>query len=301
VHDVEGYSAPVYSGDWLHCAVVELITKPGARTHLVRLLDITLNRPGFHRGCDLAQRLTSLVAPVITTRIMVLRTGEACEDRPERRAIHDMPYDQFGRAAGACAMRGGHDPDRGDPALVGRGEQHRAEQCSRHGTGVTEATRQHRIDDAIGGPVREMAARSRRRLDGSGARNTNGVERRVGDPLRRDLVDQSRSLAGHHCNAHRAGRGNTRDCPLEERAETHVPSLPTASRIEPAHCGALAVADTLAGVDAVRAIAGGAKARRTGIDKAAAPIPDLVKRDCNTETVDQRWCGDLTEIPTDEG
>jgi transposase InsO family protein len=36
-------------------------------------------------------------------------------------------------------------------------------------------------------------------------------------------------------------------------------------------------------------------------DKAAAPIPDLVKRDFNAETVDQRWCGDLTEIPTDKG
>lgn len=36
-------------------------------------------------------------------------------------------------------------------------------------------------------------------------------------------------------------------------------------------------------------------------DKAAAPIPDLVKRDFNAEAVDQRWCGDLTEIPTDEG
>ena len=36
-------------------------------------------------------------------------------------------------------------------------------------------------------------------------------------------------------------------------------------------------------------------------DKAAAPIPDLVKRDFGAEAVDQRWCGDLTEIPTDEG
>jgi len=36
-------------------------------------------------------------------------------------------------------------------------------------------------------------------------------------------------------------------------------------------------------------------------DKAAAPIPDLVKRDFTAEAVDQRWCGDLTEIPTDEG
>jgi len=36
-------------------------------------------------------------------------------------------------------------------------------------------------------------------------------------------------------------------------------------------------------------------------DKAAAPIPDLVKRHFNAERIDQRWCGDLTEIPTDEG
>jgi putative transposase len=36
-------------------------------------------------------------------------------------------------------------------------------------------------------------------------------------------------------------------------------------------------------------------------DKAAAPVPDLVKRDFSAEAIDQRWCGDLTEIPTDEG
>ncbi len=36
-------------------------------------------------------------------------------------------------------------------------------------------------------------------------------------------------------------------------------------------------------------------------DKAADPIPDLVKRDYSTGPVDQRWCGDLTEIPTGEG
>jgi transposase InsO family protein len=35
--------------------------------------------------------------------------------------------------------------------------------------------------------------------------------------------------------------------------------------------------------------------------KAAAPIADLVKRDFSAEAVDQRWCGDLTEIPTGEG
>lgn len=36
-------------------------------------------------------------------------------------------------------------------------------------------------------------------------------------------------------------------------------------------------------------------------DKAADPIPDLVKRDYSTGPVDQRWCGDLTEVPTGEG
>ena len=36
-------------------------------------------------------------------------------------------------------------------------------------------------------------------------------------------------------------------------------------------------------------------------DKAADPIPDLIRRDFSAETLDQRWCGDLTEIPTDEG
>ena len=36
-------------------------------------------------------------------------------------------------------------------------------------------------------------------------------------------------------------------------------------------------------------------------DKAAKPIPDLVGRDFTAERVDQRWCGDLTEIPTEEG
>jgi transposase InsO family protein len=32
-------------------------------------------------------------------------------------------------------------------------------------------------------------------------------------------------------------------------------------------------------------------------DKAAAPIPDLVRRDFTAERIDQRWCGDLTENP----
>ena len=36
-------------------------------------------------------------------------------------------------------------------------------------------------------------------------------------------------------------------------------------------------------------------------DKAAAPIPDLVRRDFTATEINRRWCGDLTEIPTDEG
>ena len=46
------------------------------------------------------------------------------------------------------------------------------------------------------------------------------------------------------------------------------------------------------------------KRKRRGLtrpDKAAAPVPDLVKRDYNTKEINQKWCGDLTEIPTDEG
>lgn len=35
--------------------------------------------------------------------------------------------------------------------------------------------------------------------------------------------------------------------------------------------------------------------------KAAAPIRDLIGRDFNAEAINEKWCGDLTEIPTDEG
>ena len=44
-----------------------------------------------------------------------------------------------------------------------------------------------------------------------------------------------------------------------------------------------------------------AAASLTRPDKAAEPIPDLVRRDFNAEAINQRWWGDLTEIPTDEG
>ena len=46
------------------------------------------------------------------------------------------------------------------------------------------------------------------------------------------------------------------------------------------------------------------RGRRRGLtrpDKAAAPIPDLVKRDFTAAAINHKWCGDLTEVPTDEG
>ena len=36
-------------------------------------------------------------------------------------------------------------------------------------------------------------------------------------------------------------------------------------------------------------------------DKAAAPIPDLVRRDFRAAAINQKWCGDLTEIPMRRG
>jgi putative transposase len=45
------------------------------------------------------------------------------------------------------------------------------------------------------------------------------------------------------------------------------------------------------------------KGRRwlTRPDKAAPPAPDLVKRDFTAPAINHKWCGDLTEVPTDEG
>ena len=34
---------------------------------------------------------------------------------------------------------------------------------------------------------------------------------------------------------------------------------------------------------------------------AAKPFPDVVGRDFTAEAINRLWCGDLTEIPTDEG
>lgn len=46
------------------------------------------------------------------------------------------------------------------------------------------------------------------------------------------------------------------------------------------------------------------KRRRRGLtraDTAAPPAPDLLRRDFSASAINQRWCGDLTEIPTAEG
>ena len=36
-------------------------------------------------------------------------------------------------------------------------------------------------------------------------------------------------------------------------------------------------------------------------DKSAPPAVDLIKRVFSAEVINEKWCGDLTEIPTDEG
>jgi putative transposase len=44
--------------------------------------------------------------------------------------------------------------------------------------------------------------------------------------------------------------------------------------------------------------------RRRGLtkpDKGKKPFPDLVKRDFTAPAPNVKWCGDITEIPTDEG
>jgi transposase InsO family protein len=63
--------------------------------------------------------------------------------------------------------------------------------------------------------------------------------------------------------------------------------------------------NTVAASMARQGLAGRAPKRKrrslTRPDKAAAPIPDLLKRDFAAAAINVKWCGDLTEIPTDEG
>jgi transposase InsO family protein len=61
---------------------------------------------------------------------------------------------------------------------------------------------------------------------------------------------------------------------------------------------------TVAASMAAQALVGRPKRRRRSLtrpDKAALPVVDLLKRDFGATEVDQKWCGDLTEIPTEEG
>jgi transposase InsO family protein len=51
-------------------------------------------------------------------------------------------------------------------------------------------------------------------------------------------------------------------------------------------------------------LAGRKPKRRKGLtrqDKAAAKFPDLLRRNFSADAPNTKWCGDITEIPTDEG
>ena len=57
-------------------------------------------------------------------------------------------------------------------------------------------------------------------------------------------------------------------------------------------------------LDAPAGLAGPQIKRRKGLtkqDKTAPKFPDLVKRDFTAAAPNLKWCGDITEIPTDEG
>jgi putative transposase len=61
---------------------------------------------------------------------------------------------------------------------------------------------------------------------------------------------------------------------------------------------------TVAKSMARQGLAGRARKRRKGLtrpDKRKQPFSDLVKRDFTAPAPDVKWCGDITEIPTDEG
>ena len=61
---------------------------------------------------------------------------------------------------------------------------------------------------------------------------------------------------------------------------------------------------TVAAAMAVQGLVARSKRRRRGLtrpDKAARPVADLLNRDFSAARINQKWCGDLTEIPTNEG
>jgi putative transposase len=62
--------------------------------------------------------------------------------------------------------------------------------------------------------------------------------------------------------------------------------------------------NTVAASMASQGLVARVKRRRRSLtrpDKAAAPVPDLVKRDFTASDINEKWCGDLTEVPTGEG
>lgn len=61
---------------------------------------------------------------------------------------------------------------------------------------------------------------------------------------------------------------------------------------------------TVAASMAAQGLVARKKKRRRSLtrqDRTRPPAPDLLKRDFNAETINEKWCGDLTEIPTEEG
>jgi transposase InsO family protein len=63
-------------------------------------------------------------------------------------------------------------------------------------------------------------------------------------------------------------------------------------------------AKTVAASMASQGLVARAKRRRRSLtrpDKRAVPFADLVRRDFTAGAINEKWCGDLTEIPTDEG
>jgi transposase InsO family protein len=62
--------------------------------------------------------------------------------------------------------------------------------------------------------------------------------------------------------------------------------------------------NTVAASMAAQGLVARVKRRRRSLtrpDKAAAPVADLVRRDFTASDINEKWCGDLTEIPCDEG
>ena len=86
-----------------------------------------------------------------------------------------------------------------------------------------------------------------------------------------------------------------------------VAGAPTARRVSTRICveaGWKVSVNTVAASMRRQGLQGRKPKRRKGLtrpDKAAPKFPDLVRRDFTAPTPNVKWCGDLTEIPTDEG